>query len=257
MSLKNNEDLILILGSRGDVKLPNLNFKKIYSANGAAILVDVYKKKFPNIFHTNIFGFHEFQKNYTVQKNIINSKPDEVFIRNFDKSGFEVNFFKKENIHYISSSEDRKIQMKYVNFSSPRFLLTELKYEEKFFLKIKHFYNCFRNNFFQGLSSGLFSLLIAIEKNPNCKIIISGIGLEEGGGHFYTSEKHKGFYSNYLKKNKSDNLSENRFRNTSRKRVERELFKHLNEDVKKRIYAIDDEFCKDAKVEKFEVKNFF
>ena len=58
-------------------------------------------------------------------------------------------------------------------------------------------------------------------------------------------------------KNKSDNLSENRFRNTSRKRVERELFKHLNEDVKKRIYAIDDEFCKDAKVEKFEVKNFF
>ena len=39
-------DTILVLGSKPESKLPKVNFKKIYAANGAASRFILYKKKY-------------------------------------------------------------------------------------------------------------------------------------------------------------------------------------------------------------------
>ena len=48
------ENPVLVLGARNDVKLPDLHFKNIYTANGAAGLVKNYRKKYQDIYHTSI-----------------------------------------------------------------------------------------------------------------------------------------------------------------------------------------------------------
>lgn len=232
---------VLVLGSRYDVKLPDIYFKKIYSANGAAELVNVYKKKFKEIHHTSVFGVHEFIKNSSVRDKIINSQPDRLIVRNGDINLKDYNFKNEIKVSQISSISDLKIQTSNLDLSIIEFILSELKYSEK--KKIKYFFKCLRKRFFQGFSSGLFASLLASYENPNSEIVISGIGLEHGGGHFYTNKDHEGFFSenDIVKKT-------NKFRNTNRKRVEAHLFKNLKDRVKKRMSSPSKDFCKLGKI---------
>ena len=85
---------VLVLGARNDVKLPDLHFKNIYTANGAAELVKNYRKKYQDINHTSIFGEQEFKKNLIVQKKIIDSDPNRIVIRN-KKINLLLNLFNK------------------------------------------------------------------------------------------------------------------------------------------------------------------
>ena len=39
------------------------------------------------------------------------------------------------------------------------------------------------------MATGFYSFLLALYEHPDAKIIVSGIGLVEGG-HFYTSKTH-------------------------------------------------------------------
>ena len=54
---------ILVLGAKFDVKLPDLHFEKIYTANAAAKLIKNYRAKYENIYHISVFGEQEFRKN--------------------------------------------------------------------------------------------------------------------------------------------------------------------------------------------------
>ena len=85
---------VLVLGSRHDVKLPNIHFKKIYSANGAAELVKIYKKKYSDIYQTSVFGEQEFLKNTIVREKIIKSNPDRLIVRHGNIKLFNVKNFK-------------------------------------------------------------------------------------------------------------------------------------------------------------------
>ena len=58
---------VLVIGSRHDVKLPNLHFKNIYSANGAEDLVKNYKKNFSDICHICTFGVFIWVIERTIQ----------------------------------------------------------------------------------------------------------------------------------------------------------------------------------------------
>ena len=62
-------------------------------------------------------------------------------------------------------------------------------------------------------------------KNPKSTILVSGIGIKSGGETYYGSNKDK----------------------TRRSNVDKELFKKLNKDVKKKLITTDKEmaeFCK-------------
>ena len=232
---------VLVLGSRYGVKLPDIYFKKIYSANGAAELVNVYKKKYKEIHHTSVFGVDEFIKNNSVRDKIIYSQPDRLIIRNGNINLKNYSFKNEVQVSKISSINDLKIQISNLDLSIIGFIFSELKYSEK--KKINYFFKCLRKRFFQGFSSGLFASLLASYENPNSEIVISGIGLEHGGGHFYTNKDHEGFFS------KNDIIKkENKFRNTNRKRVEAHLFKNLKNEIKERMSSPSKDFCTSGKI---------
>jgi hypothetical protein len=232
---------VLVLGSRHDVKLPNLHFKNIYTANGAADLVKTYKKNFSDIYHISTFGVQEFLKNISVREKIIKSKPDRLVIRNGNLNIKNYDFENLKQITKISRFKDMSIQISKLDLSIFGFISSELKYTDN--QKIYYFFRCLKKGFFQGFSSGLFAALIAANENPLSEIIISGISLQDGGGHFYTNKDHKGFFSKNDKLNQS-----NQFRNTNRKKVEAWLFKNLKTDVKSRFLSPNIEFCKSANI---------
>ena len=143
---------------------------------------------------------------------------------------------------------DLKMQISNLNLSIFGFIYSELKYNEN--NQISYFLKCLKKGFFQGFSSGLFAALLALNENPKSEIIISGIGLEEGGGHFYTSKDHAGFFSQNDLLNKVNKV--NKFRNTNRKKVEAYLFKYLKDDIKKRMLSTDKDFCKLGNIKYFD-----
>ena len=234
---------ILVLGAKFNVRLPDEKFEKVYTANGAAILAKDYKDKYQNTYHVSVFAKEEFSKNLVVQKSVIKSQPDKIFIRNGEINLEDYNFKKLDKYQRISSFEDMKIQLKFINLNFVEFIKTELNYKDND--KLSYLIRCLKKFYFQGFSTGFFSLLLALQENPESKIFISGVGLNEGGGHFYTSSNHKGFFSNNDKKK----IYNTPYRNTNRKRVERHLFKNLKPNVLGRIVSIDRELCEIADID--------
>ena len=93
---------------------------------------------------------------------------------------------------------------------------------------------------FLGASTGFYSILLALYENPDCEVIVSGIGLVEGG-HYYTTNDSYGFVSKTTKELISRNKISlnNTFRNTSRYRVERYLINMITRKYHKRIISPD------------------
>ena len=240
---------ILVLGAKFDVKLPDLHFEKIYTANGSAILVKNYRTKYENIYHTSIFGEQEFRKNMVVQNNIVKSKPNRIFVRNGKIDTNEFKFQNLEKYDTTNSFKEIRFQLEFLNLNIIEFILAELKYSNK--NKINYFFKCLKKFYFQGFSTGLFALLLALKENPHSEIIISGVGLNEGGGHFYTSPNHKGFFSSQDIKKKNETT----YRNTGRKKVEKYLFDNLKSQFKERIKSYDHNFCELGNVQYFDFQN--
>lgn len=244
------ETKILVLGSKYDVKLPDLKFNKIYTANGAAKLANNYKNKYNDIIHTSVFGSQEFLKNFKVQKSIIHSNPDNILVRNGLINIKNYNFSNLKNYKKFSSFDDLKLQLEHLDLNIIKFIFAELKYKEN--SKLRYFFRCIKKFYFQGFSTGIFSILLALKENPSSKVLFSGIGLDEGGGHYYTSENDKGFFSDLdLKK-----ISENKFRNTNRKRVEKILFDKILTKYKDRMITTDYELSNSTNISYYNCKNW-
>ena len=231
---------VLVLGSKPDSKLPDIRVEKIYSANGAAERALTYKKKYPNIYHTALIGAKEFQENSEVSKRVIISKPDELLIRmgNIDIPD-ELKSTKK--IYNTNQYEQFIFQSKFYKFGRFDLIFGETFFYETNIIKIlKHFKMCATYRGFLGASTGFYSILLALYENPNCNVIVSGIGLVEGG-HYYTSNNTYGFISKTTKKliENDKNYKLNKFRNTSRCRVERYLINRIKNKYKKRIVSTD------------------
>tara|TARA_Y100000590_G_scaffold448823_1_gene586054 strand:- start:414 stop:1178 length:765 start_codon:yes stop_codon:yes gene_type:complete len=246
------EDYILVLGSKPDSKLPDVKVNKIYSANGAAEKALVYKKKYPSIHHTALIGSKEYSENENVKLRVINSLPDRLYCR----SGSIIipEELKKSKLEFLTSKEQLNFQSKFYKFGRLDIILGEIFFYEKNLIKIvKHTYSCIRYQGFWGVATGFYGILLALIENPKSKIIVSGIGLVEGG-HFYTSKDAYG----YVSKRQQDLIRSgkrklhNKFRNTSRCRVERYLIYRMKKVFKDRIVSVDDEMVTHGGVNKWD-----
>ena len=206
-------EIILVLGSKPKSKLPKLNFKKIYAANGAVSKTNVYRQKYKSTELISVTSKKNFEKNPDVRNRIISSKPDRLYVR-FGKVNIP---YKLRNCKYdfINHSDQWNFQKKFFKFQSLSLFLAEFFYKDNLFSKIKRFLKLFDNESLQGISTGFYSILLALEENPNSKIIISGIGFS-GGGHFYKTKRSKKF--NY----------------DARSAVDRYLIKFLYKKLKKK-----------------------
>jgi len=243
---------VLVLGSKPDSKLPDVSVEKIYSGNGAAERATMYKKKYPNTKHIAVITAKEFNENSHVSSRVIESNPEKMVVT-MGKIDISEKLTNTKEILYLNQKERFNFQSKFYQMGKLDLIFGEIFFYENKFLKIlKHIYMCVKYRGFLGGTTGLYCVLMAAFENPDSDIIVSGIGLVEGA-HFYESEDSYGFLSKKTKEliENKESILENKFRNTSRCRVERFLVKRIKNQYKNRILSTDDTMVYHGKLNKW------
>ncbi len=211
----------LVIGSKPGAEIPDLQIKKVYTANGAAERGANYLEKFPESELTCLVGELEFEKNINVKKRILDSKPSKIIVRG-EKISLPSELDKKCKKIFLNFRQQQKIQSIYLKGGLFSIICAEYFRELKILQKLIYLSKKIRNFEFQGVSTGFFSILMALQENPNAKILITGIGMS-GGKQFYKNERNKTF--DY----------------TSRARVDRYLVKKLKKEFLNNIYTTDED----------------
>jgi hypothetical protein len=173
---------ILVLGSKPNSKIPIATFEHVYLANTSVsrYLSAANLSSHPKI--TTVLASGQPRKP-EVRKLVEVVKPTRIIIRG-DKSRCEdFEEFKSLGAELVnlSLSEQWNFQKKILG---PLFPFAELSYSSTFPSRLKKLIMmlCFRKPY-QGLSTGLFAALLALNENPERNIFISGIGVMEGDHH--------------------------------------------------------------------------
>lgn len=217
------KNYILIIGSKPNSKLPVANIDWVFSANGAAEKGDLYCKKFKIHNHSCVVGTREFEKNPKVSKRVLGADLKEIIFRYGKLSSLEFLIKNQVKIINFSKYEQFFFQKKFFNNSFIDLLYSELSYESSFLKKFTYFFHCLFRKGFLCSSTGLFSILYALENFPNHQIIISGIGPTQNiDDHFYDNS------TNYSMRSKVDHI----------------LFNKIKSKYKERLFCTDDELSK-------------
>lgn len=210
---------ILVLGSKPESQLPDLDVKKIYAANGSAERAILYRKKYSNNVLTCIVGAREYARNEHVSKRINKAEPENVIIRS-GKINLPKSLENKTKLTCLTNDAQWNFQAKFFKQKKLSMLFGELKYQDGFVNKVSHILRATKHNTIQGISTGFFCILLALEENPSSKIIVSGIGMK-GGKHFYKAERS------------------NLFNYENRSKVDRYLAKAMINYYKEKLYTTD------------------
>ena len=225
---------ILVLGSKPNSDLPEVNVDKIYTANGAAERGEIFRRFNSNNKLTCICGASEFARNEHVSRRIIKARPERLIIRS-GAIKLPQNLIDQTELYCYSNFDQWKFQSSYFNYSFLTLFISEFFHQNAISKKILHVLKGIKNKKLQGVSTGFFAILLAIHENPNSKIIISGIGMK-GGKQFYYSERSDTYVYD------------------SRARVDRFLAKYLKDKFKNRLFSLDEDLVKNAKIHKWDGK---
>lgn len=213
------KDSVLVLGSKPGSNLPDIEVGKIYSANGSAERTSIFRKKYSQNYLICVASAREFARNEQVSKRIINSRPERLIIKS-GKIHIPSELKSYTELICLTNNQQLKFQSKFFFKKKISILLGETYYKDKFIHKIMHLIKSWKDKNLQGVSTGFFCILLALDENPCSKIIISGIGMM-GGKQFYKSERSKYFvYDN-------------------RAKVDRYLVSKLSANYKKRLFTTD------------------
>tara|TARA_B100000780_G_scaffold146315_1_gene102178 strand:- start:440 stop:1138 length:699 start_codon:yes stop_codon:yes gene_type:complete len=232
--MENNN--ILVLGSKPGSRLPDENVVKIYSANGAAERAVQYRKKYLENSLICIAGAREFVRNEHVSRRIKEAKPEKFIIR----SGIidlPLELKNHTKLITLSNEEQWNFQSKFFTNKKISLFLSEIFHQLKVVDKIVHILKFIKYRNIWGVSTGFFAILLALEENPESKIIISGIGMK-GGKQFYKSERS------------------NHFVYDSRARVDRFLINRLLKKYKDRLCTLDPDFAEIANINQWTGNSF-
>ena len=220
---------VLVLGSKPGSIVPNINFSKVYTANGAAER-GMIKKKFKESYLTCCVEMREFLKNNLVKEKFWHLNQIELYLELLKRilSNLFDNTCKIEN---LSWKKQFKLQSKYVKYGKLSLLIAETKRDKSFLKKTQYIFNSFRKKQFWGISTGFFDILLAHDENPQSDIVVSGIGMS-GGVQFYKSERSKQY--DYF----------------PRARVDRFVAKLIKDEIKSRIFSVDDDFIENTQTKK-------
>jgi hypothetical protein len=231
--LNNN---ILVLGSKPESKLPDIHVDKIYTANGAAERAIEFRKKHKKNKLTCVVGAREFARNDYVSSRVIKSKPERIMIvPGAIDLPLELRDYTK--LTCLSDKEQWNFQAKFFKNKKIALLIAEMQHQVSLYSKIIHILKHIKNRNIQGISRGFYSILLALEENPNSNIIISGIGMK-GGKQFYDSKRSQLFVYD------------------SRARVDRYLIKRLLQNYKNRLYSLDSDLIDVSNIKKWNGNSF-
>ena len=230
------ESNILVLGSKPESKLPDIHVDKIYTANGAAARAVEFRKKHNKNELICVVAAREFARNSYVSARIIESKPERILVT---PGAIELPLQLKDytKLVCISDQEQWNFQAKFFENKKISLLIAEIFHQKNLNSKIIHFLKHLKNKNIQGVSRGFYSILLALEENPNSNIIISGIGMR-GGKQFYESKRSEFFIYD------------------SRARVDRYLVNKLLHFYKNRLYSLDTDLIEISKIKKWQGNSF-
>jgi hypothetical protein len=191
--VQEKDKYILVLGSKPNSNIPKVEVSHVYSANGAAHRASLYKDFYPETCLVSIVGGREFEKNIEVQKRVIEASPNILISRIFNINIQNYNFDKNMQYKFFSNKQQLQIQSNFFKYNFLDVILKETYYEKKIFAKINHMFKAIKNGSLIGASTGFFTILYALMKHTDKKVIISGIGMM-GGGHYYNEKSDR--YSN-------------------------------------------------------------
>ena len=232
--MNKGKNYILIIGSKPESKLPDLNVETFYTANGAAERASEYKKKYPKTNFISIVSGFEFIKNIEVQNRVVEAKPSFLISRSDKIDLSKYNFSKSLKFLYFSNLNQYLFQCQFFKLGIWDLLISELNYEETIRKKLMLFVKTIKYFRFSGVSTGFFAILYALKKHPNSKVIITGIGMSFGG-YFY--DKKGSRYNN-------------------RSKVDIALMKNIKMKYKERLFTIDSEFSRLTGIKFIDVKTF-
>ena len=217
---KDNEEFVLVLGSKPNSKIPKIKVNKIYCANGAAERGLAYQQYHAHVEKISVVSASEFNKRSNVRDRVIKYDPDLLFCRFglIDKT-IKNKIKNLKRLIELNKFDQLKWQSKFFDYGVLSILYSEMYYQGKFVDKIRYFYDCLRWRGFMGSSTGLFCILLAYLNNPEKNIIVSGIGIKTGGETFYGSNKLR----------------------TKRSNLDQKLFFYLKKKIKCKIISTDKE----------------
>ena len=201
-------DYCLVLGSKPNSVMPDINPKYIYAANGAIERGMQYKAIYKNSYLFSICTTHQLKKKDVYDK-VLRAKPDKVILRGHEPT-IDVNIrsISKYETEFVSGKSQFQLDKHFFGIHTYYTFLIRKRSE-----KLKTLYNHYFGNYcLFGSSTGLWTLLYALKNNPNSKIVIAGIGLKEGGhfygkGHFHnTTAKKDNYLAPKLEKNYKNKL---------------------------------------------------
>jgi len=217
-------NFVLVLGSKPESKLPNIDVSKVYSANGAAERALNYFNKFGKKELTCVCGSMEFFKNEEVRSRVIKAEPSFIYFRSGKIDRENLNQYIK-NTKFVSLSRNEQIlfQSQFLKYRIFSILRAEWNHEKDFKSKFKHLFKIFRQGGMLGASTGLYSIMLAKFENPSKKILVSGIGIKSIGDSFYGT-----------------------IGTTKRVHVDKKIFFDLDDSIKDNLSTTDQEmseFC--------------
>jgi len=199
-----NTRYCLVLGSKPDAPLPDIDPVHIFTANAAAALISEYPGK--SAPHTAVVSSLQY-KNNTVFEKVVHSKPDEIIIRGH-KTGKNPDPVDNIPVSYMPGNEQFRLETKYFGIHNYRAFLLRPGIN-KLKAAVRHIQGV---DYIFGSSTGLWTVLYALDRYPDHTIIVAGIGLQ-GGAHFYGKDEFRS--EDGIK----DYLVAGRLSKTARKRV--------------------------------------
>ncbi len=223
-----NAKNILVLGSGPQSKIKGFTFHKIYTSNASVIKSREYISSENKIEINSVNTLNSLLSDIPTKKNVNLIKPNRIIIRRGDQEKFpEIDF--EYSVKTFNKKEQWKFQAQFFNYSYLMLFISELFYGNSFQDKYSYLKKCIiHQKGFLGISTGFFALLLALFENPNDKIFISGISMENSK-HFY---KLIGKENKIMTRHKIDNF----------------MINFLKKDFKKRMLTNDRQFSEIAQI---------
>ena len=187
-----NEKNIVIFGSKPDSIFPNIIPNLVYSANGSASLArNFIKTTNPEAELISVVSTAAALKKDECKK-ILNAKPTMIYLRSHKidcsdlKSSIIFDKFPNEKIREFSGKKQFLLDRKYFNLNAYYTYFIRGSLFKTVFILLKHI---LKKHYSFATSTGLWTLINALENHPDSKIFLIGIGLR-AGGHF-DDENHK------------------------------------------------------------------
>ncbi len=208
-----NTRYCLVLGSKPGAPLPDIRPEHIITANGAAELAHRYKDHKSGF--TAVVSSLQY-KNSTVHSKIIASRPDQIVIRGH-KQPRQMEPVNHISVTYMDGQRQFRLDRSYFGiFALRAFLLRPGLSKAKSI--VRHLQG---RDYIFGSSTGLWSVLYALDRFPDLRVVVTGVGLQ-GGGHFYGKDEFRSEdgIKDYL------------------------VARHLNREMRSRLLTTDENFSK-------------